>query len=240
MKIIRIGALLLVAFLCSAATIVVRGPVVHPSGGGPAPGAFTDDFNRSDGAIGSNWSNEAGTFDVNSNTARDTTNGSDAYCIYNTSVGNVDQYARIVVTTGQQQYPMILLRFVNSASPFYRFYFAPDGGTSHTANWDVAASVGGAITAIQNSSIGGFTFPDGTEIGVTITGTGTGTTLRFFIGVTNAAPISATEWDPAQGAASTFSNDPGVAADTGTKVGMGGYQTSANALTYTAASGGPL
>jgi hypothetical protein len=205
------------------------------------PGAFVDDFNRSNGAVGSDWSVESGTFDISSNAARMTSSGVDAYCIRTASVGNVNQYVRIQVSTGQQQYPGFILRFTDSSSPLYRVYFSPDGGTGHTVYWDVYPSVGGSATTVDFQA--GQTWGDTEKIGVTMTGTVNSAVIRIFYDAQGVEPISGTEWDSGSTPAVTLTPNidlTGIAADTGTRVGFGIYQTSANALTYNEASGGPL
>jgi hypothetical protein len=200
----------------------------NTAGGGPA--AFSDDFNRADSdSLGANWTEAAGDADIFSNSYRISTGSFGVVTsVYNTSTGSLTQYVLITMVTAGTQYPWIVFRYTDASSPYYAFQLDGNNGNVswyHYAN--AAASSGTQIGADVTLAGGAFS---GQTLAMTITGTGAGTDIRLWKGVTGL-PSAADTWNGDNTPdASWLATDPaGNAVDSGMLVGIGGQQGSADA-----------
>ncbi len=85
---------------------------VVTAGGGGSPAAFTDDFNRADGAaLGTDWTEAEGEGEIASSRYRIATGSfGEVATIHNTSTGSLTQYARFTLGPNNQ-YPWFILRY---------------------------------------------------------------------------------------------------------------------------------
>src|SRR5688572_24154747 len=159
----------------------------NTSGGGP--NAFSDDFDRANGALGANWTTSAGAADINSNAYRlNTGSFGNIVSVYNTSAGSLTQYVRFTLAANNQ-YPWMIFRYTDDSSPFYALLF---DGVSGEVYWYHYPSAGGSGTQIgtQVDTGGDMT---GVVAGITITGTGANTDIRIWRGITGL-PSAADNW----------------------------------------------
>ena len=187
---------------------------------------ISDTFNRADGALGSDWTLASGSADVSTNRFRVVSTGfASVIAIHNTSVGGSDQYIKCVFATNTNQaYPVVVLRYTDSGSPFYLFDI---NGNDGDFVWIRHASVGGATTTITSSTaLGAFGSGDD-SFGLTIEGTGTATTVRGWKNPTGDTPTSTSVWG-GSGPGFTFTTDPASPVDSGNLVGIGGGQNAQN------------
>jgi hypothetical protein len=205
---------------------------------------FSDDFNRV--SLGANWSVVSGACDLSANKFRANT-ASFAFnlALYQTGSFGVTQYIKTKMVTGQGEFAMWAFRYLNSSSPFYLVYFSGGGGGNHNKfEWQSYASLGASgnglapLTAAQ-------TFVDGDTLGIIVSGTGTGTSVKLFKNPVAAAPLSATHWDSGDTPMATINwtgGFPGTGspANTGTFMGIGGEQTVANTITHDDFAGGAI
>lgn len=219
--------------LFGAAVITVRGPVGTPSAGAGLA-AFEDNFDRTDSdSLGANWTEADGDADIYSNTMR-LSEGSfgENFAIYSgEACTTVSQYVLVTYHT-EGGYPQIPLRYTNSSTAFYFIEFS-----NTTVDWYHKSQIGGTSTQI-NASTGTISISSGTEIGITITGTGTSTEVKIFIGPTPGyTPTDPSTWGAAD---ITFTDNPASAVDTGSYVGLGGVQGSADIVRYNNFYGGDI
>lgn len=198
----------------------------NTSGGSGA--AFSDDFNRANGALGANWSAYAGAADINTNTWRMNTASFGQVCTgyVGTSCNTVNQYAKITFGA-DAQYPSVYFRLTDGSSASYEILF---DGNNGDAFWYHHATPGASGTQIGATVNLGQALNNDT-IGITITGTGANTDIRMWINPTNL-PTSASNWDGDTTPDGTWlTTDPGAnAVDTGNQVGIGGQEGAANTV----------
>lgn len=185
--------------------------------------SFSDDFNRTDNAsMGDSWTEIAqgyGQIKIASNTAvsENSYDNAGRGALHTTTAG-VNQYARVTITSGNSTAAEcgVFLRAVDASSPCYTVTVRQD---SDQVSWNYLSTPGSALVLVQNNLTLTFTYP--VVIGVTITGTGNDTVVRLWKDPTANAPDSASSWD-SESADVTLSDNPASAADTGTRVGIGG------------------
>ena len=198
-------------------------------GGGGSPVSFSDDFNRTDAdSLGANWTEADGDIDIFSNTARLSEGGfGENYAIYTgTACATANQYVRITMAA-EGGYPSIPLRYTNSSSAFYVIEFS-----NTTVDWYHKSAIGGTSTQI-NASSGSISISSGSVLAMSISGTGTSTEVKVWINP--GSGIDPSTW----GAATiTFTDNPASPVDTGSYVGIGGAQGSANTVQYDLFYGG--
>lgn len=113
--IISIAALFLFATLSFAATPSFIG-LAGSGGVGGAPSSITDDFNRSNGALGTNWTSlsagqyASATTTINTNKVVSTSSGNRAASIYTGASINSDQYAQATLGTAAALYIGVFTR----------------------------------------------------------------------------------------------------------------------------------
>lgn len=195
----------------------------NTSGGGGVN--LSDNFNRANAdSLGPNWTEQAGDTDIVSNTAESQTGGfGQVLNIYSaTATNTVNQYMKLTISAGTASYTNVVFRYTNSASPYYVLTFNdPDD----EVEWIRIASVGGAETSVQLTTLAQSTAA--TTYGITITGTGSSTEFRVWVNPTGDIPDSATSWGGDTTPEVTFTNDPASPVDTGGFLGFGGF-TSTN------------
>jgi hypothetical protein len=130
-------------------------------------------------------------------------------------------------------FPQAYLRYTNTSSPYYVLTFTASGGV---VEWQRLASIGGASETVQSADAG---VANGYRTwGITIDGTGTGTVIRCWTGVTADAPDSVTSWDGDTTPEITFDNNPTVPVDSGPFVGVGGATSIAQGIRFDNVFGG--
>lgn len=214
------------------AQVVSPGPIMRTIAGGGTTGGglpIFDDFNRADSAtLGGNWTEAKGDTAIFSNTARLVTGGFvDNLNVNSTSLGAVNGYSKITIIaqTVGLDFPCFIFRYTDSSSPFYILSWDLSAGCS----WQRFANVAGSGVEIAAGDAGNISV--GQSIGITWTGTGTGTEIRIWTNPTAAAPTSVSSWDGGSDPADlTFTTDPGTPVDTGQLVGFGGQQNTADTV----------
>lgn len=200
-----------------------------PAGGAP----FSDDFNRSDSdSLGSCWVEEAGDGDIAGNEMLLTT-GSFAnhwMACSGTPAGGANQWVKVTASlaSSTDNYPQIILRFTNAASPFY--FLEIDCNVSQVY-WNRADSVGGSTAQISSAVDYSGSSCVGQVVGATITGTGTSTIIRFWLNPTGS-PSAADNWNGDTTPDATFTDDPASPVDSGNIAGLAGQSASTNQVQW--------
>jgi hypothetical protein len=191
-----------------------------------------DDFNRADGALGADWTVAQGSASIVSNDMRVATSGFvDVIAVHNTALAGIVQALKIQFNdpAPPPQYPLIVLRYTNSSSPYYLCYL---DGNNGNLDFYKFPSVGGSGTLISTLT-GMAAFSSGSDsLSVTITGTGSGTTIRAWRNTTASAPSDAATWDGGAAQAS-FTGSASADVNTGQIVGHGGTQGTADRIRIT-------
>jgi hypothetical protein len=219
---VRRGALWLPAAAAMGQQIlVVKKKAV--GGGGP----LTDDFNRANGALGSNWSVDSGSVTIASNAAV-MSGGSWVYNVaaHNTALSTVNQYMLVAFPAGTADYPQLIFRYTNISSAFYMIEVDATNGICKFFHY-----LSGTTTQIGGDAGTGGTGISGVSFGFTLYNTGASTTLRIWRAPTGTAPDSGSNgalWGGASPTATIATNPGGSAVDTGLKVGIGGQNGTAN------------
>lgn len=220
------AGLVLPAWACSG-QVVIPGAIMRPIAAGGSQTLFTDDFSGTLAA----WTLEAGGFDITGGEMRATTGGfADNLNIYSTAMNTTSGHVRYT-RREDSAFPRIAFRFTNDASPYYAIEIS-----NSLQGWYRYASVGGASAQIGTDFSASTAI--GTVIGITWTGTGTGTIIRMWIDTASTQhPGASATWN---GVAPdhTWSDDPASPVDSGALCGLGGGQGSANLLLYDNFSGG--
>lgn len=203
------------------------------TGGGGGLVNFSDDFNRADGALGSNWSVVSGAADVNTNQMRLQTGGfTENLAIYvGQTPTTVNQYAKFV-RVDDASFPSIPFRWTNSGSPYYTLDF-----TNTDVSWTHHASLGGTATTIQTV---GLVTGAGSVVGCLCFGTGTSTVFRVWVTPPSDTPTSPTNWGGDTTPDAVLDNDPGSPVNTGFGCGLGGFQGTANTERFDGYFGGDV
>ena len=100
---------------------VIANPLIFLSGSPPAvAGSFsvTDDFNRADGGLGSNWTTRSGSPAIVSNEVS-TTSNTDQWAVYSGAAFAADQYAQVTISgsgAGSARYPGLMVRASTSGN----------------------------------------------------------------------------------------------------------------------------
>ena len=185
--------------------------------------SFSDNFNRSDGAIGANWTNATGGIAILSNQARLT---ADSFAqnvgVYTgTACATVNQYAKMTLALvgAGSFYPCLMFRYTDADSPLYAVYFWPAEDKAEWCHKTNAAD--GSPTVIDSVSASGLTVGLTDTVAATIEGTGNDTTVRIWVNPTGDTPTSASVWG-GSGPNLTFTANPASAVDTGSYVAIGG------------------
>jgi hypothetical protein len=175
---------------------------------------LADDFNRANGSLGAEWTEEIGNFGVVSNQAWALDEGfSRNTAVHVTPLDGVDQSVRIKATIVASAFPGVVFRYTDDASGHYVVDWS---GASLW--WSYYPDIAGTARNIINSA--SITFTSGDYLGITVIGTGAATRVRIWLDTTAAAPDAGGEtWD---GLAPDINQlvDGGPYADTGTKVGI--------------------
>jgi hypothetical protein len=235
---------LLILFLCLITSPVwafspaIQAVVGGSGAGGSSGKSFTDDFNRGDNdTVGANWTEAYQDWDISSNTVIFFTEDSVGVLVYSgQATDTINQYVKVKFADFQisgWDYPGVVVRYVNSTSPFYGIIHS---ASENTITWQSFPVVEGNGTVIGSSSL---TFATGDSLGVTIEGTGDDTIVRIWKNPTGAAPTTISSWG-GSGPDVTLSDNPGTAADTGKYVGIRGYKDAATTLSFDDFSGGDL
>jgi len=215
--------------------------VDNTSAGGSAV-VFTDNFDRSNSdSLGANWTEAAGGWTIDANVL-EVSSISYAHClaIYSgmaTTGGS--QHVQVTLSTAiASSYPSIVLRYTNSSSPFYAIQFRI---TEQVVRWLRYADVATTSTTLTDSSTLGTTTGDVWII--TIDGTDNDIVIR---GWKNPG----TTYDAARDTASNvngdttpdfeFTTNDGSPVNSGTYVGVQGYQAAANRIMFNDFQGGDL
>jgi hypothetical protein len=210
----------------------------NTSGGSPA--AFSDDFNRANGALGANWTVGDGAADVETNAWRMQTGSfGDVVSVFSgTPCNTANQYVKATFGSVTTQYPALIFRYTDGSSPFYMFLF--DGGNGEI-QWYYYANVSSSGVQIGTppTVAGGWNVGD--EVGITLNGTGANTDVRIWKNCTGL-PSAADNWNGDTSPDATYlTTDPaGNAVDTGTLVGLGGQQSAANSCKFDDFFGGDI
>ncbi len=135
--------------------------------------AYTDDFNRADGALGANWTANGGACDIASNVARclgtgRTNNRSAAH--YSAGTFDANQYAQVVVSTATRRGGVIVRADTGGAQTYYEF----NGNGSDLKLYLTIAGTGTPLTA----SLG--TVSNGDILKLTVEGSGASVTLKCY------------------------------------------------------------
>lgn len=207
--------------------------VDNTSGG--SPNAFSDDFNRANGALGANWTTSAGAADINSNAYRSNTGSfGNVISVYNTSAGSLTQYVR--VTLGVTNiYPWIILRYTDASSPFYAFQVT---GTNGLVEWYKFPNAAGSGTLIASATMAGGDMT-GQTYGISLSGTGAGTVVNAWRQITGI-PSAVGNWNGDTSPDQTFGTPGANNVDTGQLVAIGGQTSLANTMTLEDFFGGGL
>jgi hypothetical protein len=208
--------------IASAKTIM---GVDNTSGGGGQD--FSDNFDRADGALGANWTAAAGTAAIFSNTWRQGTGSyGNCFSIYSaTACDTVINYGKITFSNNSGEFGGMVMRYVDASNKFYAFYMDQNA----VWTWNTYASAAGGSTELASGD--GGTFTSGDSWGITITGTGASTVIRFWKNPVANTSVSASEWDSGDTTPElTFSGiDPGANnADTGKIIGLTAASSAAN------------
>lgn len=189
--------------------------------------AFSDNFNRSNAdSLGGNWSEVVGDIDIVSNAAVPQTASGTDMAIWTANALAANQYAAILETDGAGGTAAhIILRYTDSSSVFY--VVALDNSTGNLT-WSYKEGTGDSLHSIESASLADWT--DFNQlIGITIESTGNSTILRAW-GNCSGLPSAVDNWNGDTSPSLTFTNNPGVAADTGTLVGIGAVNSNATVL----------
>lgn len=145
-----------------------------------------------------------------------------------TSGGDTNaQYMRAAINWNTS-YPTFVLRYLDSTHGFY-VVTLPYTAELHWEYFENAADTSGTQIGTTRDIKPGQDFVDGDIIGVTITGKGDNTIVRVWLNPTNPTPAAVDGWDTAEDTAiTTWTDNPVVAADDGTKVGFRVIQNAAN------------
>lgn len=231
----RLLALLLIA-LPAFGQFEIRRIAKTSVGGGGGGSSFSDDFNRANGAIGSNWSCFAGGGNITSNTATFTaTSFAENGCVWSAATtGSPNHFVKVQFPSGSARYPRIYFRYTDATSPCY---FLQLEISSETWEWYQKPVCNGAtenLIQAQAAVASGIN-----TYGMTVDGTGTATVVRLWRTPTGNAPDSGgATWNSASPTWS-FTTDPASAVDTGNSVGIGGVQSSAGEIIIDNFYGGP-
>jgi hypothetical protein len=195
---------------------------------------FTEDFS-SDPA--GNWTNLYGTASYDS--TNDEIDITADYYIYGTNLSGVNQYAKAKFTAGGNPYGGgLVLRSTGTAADGWYVLAKAFGTNTWYLSFCDNVGDGWAEDMVDNTS--GPTLAAGDSVGVTITGTGTSTTVRVWKNPTNAAPVSAEYWDSGSDGPDFSLSLSGYAGsnfcNTGLRVGVGGWGT----LSFDDVSGGDI
>lgn len=175
---------------------------------------LTDDFNRANGSLGADWTEEIGNFGVVSNQAWALDESfSRNTAVHVTPLDGVDHYVRIRAHISASAYPGVVFRYVDDASGHYVVDWDED-----QIYWSYYPDIGGAARNIINGAAIAFT--SGNYVGITVIGTGAATRVRIWLDTTAAAPdAGGTTWDSAAPDINQLV-DGGPYADAGTMVGI--------------------
>lgn len=190
----------------------------NTGGGGGAN--FSDNFS---GTL-SNWTQEAGTWDINTGQLR-LTDGSFANgaIIFTADTCDTTQGYMRATRGDDGSFPRFIFRYSNDGGAHYAIEIA-----NAECGWYYYPTVGGSPTQIGTDF--STTTGIGTVVAITWTGTGTGTIIRVWIDPTSNTPTSVSDWDGA--ADHTWTDDPGAPVNSGLYVGIGGSQGTANTLRW--------
>lgn len=177
--------------------------------------ALTDDFNRADsGTPGGIWTNLYGVAQIVSNQIVYT---DPTAAFVSTTLATINHYTKasyagLADVNANQLFAIV--RFVNSASPFYAIWFNTDVNTVEWRSHSSSADLTGTLIQSASLSIG----TTGT-FGVIVKGTGSNTEAKVW-NSPSGLPTSTDDWGGP--ATLTFTNNPGTACDAGLLVGWGG------------------
>ena len=179
------------------------------AGGGGTATNYSDNFNTD--PLASRWSNLWGTSIWSGSTLFGATSPG-SYAKYNTATGGVDQYCKFTITTGSSGGGCIF-RSTGTASNGFYVGVVLGGGTV----WFSRGNNTGWVADMTSISLA---YAIGDTIAMTITGTGTGTTLRVWKNTTANIPDSVSSWDSSAAAVSRVASG-GTYYDTGNYIGTG-------------------
>lgn len=192
------------------------GALKPAGGGGGLP--VHDPFTGTDGSPGANWTVNAGDADrVSDELAFITPDFGLIHLTHATPVSGLSGFAKYTLKEGggsSNKFPGVVFRYTNSSSPYYTAQVACDGNYF----WSRYASVGGVETQIATGSLGS-SIADDDSVGVTWTGTGTGTIVRIWKNPSGNAPSNLSTWGGAS-ATVELTDDPASPVDSGTTVGL--------------------
>lgn len=219
-------------------------PVANEGGAG-GPVSFSDDFDRANGTLGSNWTVYAGDWAIASNAAvPQSASFAKNLAIFNTDTGSVNQWARITYdANGTFGFLGPVFRFTDEDSEHYECdYMASECYFTYSEDVAYTASAGdNIINGTTTPSWPGINF-SATIVGTTIEGTGDNTVIRFWFWAADDPPEelepSAPDlWD-GDAAFIEVTTNPARSADTGTKIGICGFFNPTSARLIAFAGGG--
>lgn len=208
----------------------------NAGGGPPGPASYSDDFTRGDSDTlgtasgGGTWTEAAGDTDIFSNTARCSTGGfANNFNFNSTNLGSLSGYIKVTLVAGLD-YSYLAFRVTDGSSPFYVLQI----DSVAACYWlRYASAADGSPAEITNGDAG--TISAGDAVGITWTGTGTGTVVSIWLRPTADSPTSVSSWDGGSDPADlVFNTDPASPVDTGQLSGFGGGQGSADTLRFAA------
>lgn len=175
---------------------------------------FSDDFTTDPSGRWnySLWTGQAMTWNEASHWLQCPTNG--AYAAYATSTGSATQYLRVKLTQVTNARGGAVLRSTNTGSDGFYFVVHFNGnvvfGRANNTGW-LADMTSTALSFAEND-----------VMGVTISGTGTGTTAKIWKNPTNNTPVDADNWDSGSDPSdASLTASGGTYYDTGQYVGVG-------------------
>lgn len=160
----------------------------------------TDNFNRADGPIGSNWTNAISGegFNVSSNAATPVNDGVNAVVFWNANSFENDQYSKCILVADN----------VGFKGPGARF--SVDNGyivnASHAGTIRIQKVVGGALTELQNT---GDTPVAGDELKIEVTGQSPNIEIKAYKNGSQVGTTVTGQSDHNSGAAGIYVHDPG-------------------------------
>lgn len=171
--------------------------------------SFSDNFNRANGSLGANWTTVRNTLSISSNQCYAAFNSKLNIAAYTGQFTRTnDQYVKIKLNSGSSNGTMhFMFRYTNNSSPCYVFYvYMPTGDFEWQYCSNAAAGPDNGPGSQSSLSLS-----DGDTLGITISGTGSGVTMRVWQNPVADAPESASSWDGVGALVSP--NYPGTALD---------------------------
>lgn len=184
--------------------------------GGGGGAAFSDNFS---GTL-ANWTQTAGSWDINTGQLRLVTGGFGNGVITFTADTCDTTQGYMAATRGDDgSFPRFIFRYSNDGGAHYALEIS-----NSNIGWYYYATVG--ASPVQIGSNFGTSTGIGTVVACTWTGTGTSTVVRVWIDPGANTPTSVSDWNGA--ADHTWTDDPATPVNSGLYVAIGGSQGTGN------------